>query len=64
MDGTFEDLTVLNSPAHAISVSSKAPLLIQGVTIDNSAGDNGNLGHNTDVCSPHLISGSFHVIYS
>ena len=54
MDGTFENLIVLNSPAHAISVDNNAPLLIRGVTIDNSAGDNGNLGHNTDVCLPHL----------
>ena len=54
MDGTFENLTVLNSPAHAISISNKAPLLIQGVTVDDSAGDNGNLGHNTDVCLLHL----------
>jgi hypothetical protein len=62
MDGIFENLIVLDSPAHAISVGNNAPLLIQNVTIDNSAGDNGNLGHNTDVC--HLISRTFHVIYS
>jgi Glycosyl hydrolases family 28 len=54
MDGTFENLTVLNSPVQAVSVGNNAPLLIRGITIDNSAGDNGDLGHNTDVCLPHL----------
>lgn len=50
MDGTLENLTVLNSPAHAISVANKAALTIQGVTVDNSAGDYSALGYNTDVC--------------
>lgn len=48
MSGTFEDVTVLNSPAQAISVGNDAALLINSVTVDNSAGDTGSLGHNTD----------------
>lgn len=48
ISGTFEDVTVLNSPVQAISVSNVAALLIDGVTVDNSAGDADDLGHNTD----------------
>ncbi|KAJ7439969.1 polygalacturonase [Mycena latifolia] len=46
--GTFEDVTVLNSPAQAISVGTTATTIIQGITVDDSAGDAGALGHNTD----------------
>jgi polygalacturonase len=47
--GTFEDVTVLNSPAQAISVgTSGGAAIIQGITVDDSAGDAGALGHNTD----------------
>lgn len=49
ISGTLENLTVLNSPAQAISLGNSAALLITGVTVDNSAGDSGALGHNTDV---------------
>lgn len=51
ISGTLENLTVLNSPAQAISLGNSAALLITGVTVDNSAGDTGALGHNTDVRS-------------
>ncbi|KAG8842491.1 hypothetical protein FRB96_005344 [Tulasnella sp. 330] len=46
--GTFEDVTILNSPAQAISVGTTSKSVIQGITVDNSAGDAGALGHNTD----------------
>ncbi|KAJ7902522.1 polygalacturonase [Mycena olivaceomarginata] len=47
--GTFEDVTVLNSPAQAVSVGTTGgAAIISGVTVDNSAGDAGALGHNTD----------------
>ncbi|KAJ7631717.1 polygalacturonase [Mycena polygramma] len=47
--GTFEDVTVLNSPAQAVSVGTTGgAAIIQGITVDNSAGDAGALGHNTD----------------
>lgn len=48
MSGAFEDVTVLNSPVQAISVGNVGALVIDSVTIDNSAGDVDNLGHNTD----------------
>ncbi|CAK5265641.1 unnamed protein product [Mycena citricolor] len=44
--GTFASVTVLNSPAQAISVGTTGATLIQQVTVDNSAGS--SLGHNTD----------------
>jgi len=48
ISGTFKDVTVLNSPAQAISLGNSAALTVSGVTVDNSAGDSGSLGHNTD----------------
>ncbi|KZP02628.1 glycoside hydrolase family 28 protein [Athelia psychrophila] len=44
--GTFKDVTVLNSPAQAVSVGNTATMVVSAVTIDNSAGT--ALGHNTD----------------
>ncbi|KAG9032169.1 hypothetical protein FRB95_001796 [Tulasnella sp. JGI-2019a] len=46
--GTFMDVTVLNSPAQAISVGTTGTTIIEGITVDNSAGDTDSLGHNTD----------------
>ncbi|KAJ7360877.1 polygalacturonase [Mycena albidolilacea] len=47
--GTFKDVTVLNSPAQAISVGTTGgAAIIEAITVDNSAGDAGALGHNTD----------------
>ena len=42
---------VLNTPAQAISVGNSDTLVISKVTVDNSAGDTDDLGHNTDVRS-------------
>jgi len=44
--GTFKDVTVLNSPAQAVSVGNTAAMTVSSVTINNSAGS--SLGHNTD----------------
>ena len=41
-------LNVLNTPVQAFSINSASGLTLSGITIDNSAGDNGSLGHNTD----------------
>ncbi|CAG8958103.1 hypothetical protein HYFRA_00000448 [Hymenoscyphus fraxineus] len=41
-------LNVLNSPVQVFSVNGAKGLTISDVTIDNSAGDEGELGHNTD----------------
>ncbi|KAF7782166.1 CAZyme family GH28 [Agaricus bisporus var. burnettii] len=53
--GTFSNVKVLNSPARTYSISNPGPLVIDGLTIDNSLGDlpnsnsNGKAaGHNTD----------------
>lgn len=41
--GTFEDVTVLNSPAQAISVGTTATTIITGVTVDNCEPDRSKL---------------------
>ncbi|KAJ7052215.1 polygalacturonase [Mycena amicta] len=46
--GTFSFVTVLNSPAQAISVGTTGTTIIERITVDNSAGNAGALGHNTD----------------
>ncbi|TRM56151.1 glycoside hydrolase family 28 protein [Schizophyllum amplum] len=46
--GTYSKFTVLNSPAQAVSIGNSDGLTFDGITIDNSAGDKGALGHNTD----------------
>ncbi|PCH33713.1 glycoside hydrolase family 28 protein [Wolfiporia cocos MD-104 SS10] len=46
--GLFEEFTVLNTPAQAISVGNDAALTISKVTVNNKAGDTDSLGHNTD----------------
>ncbi|GLB45094.1 putative glycosyl hydrolases family 28 [Lyophyllum shimeji] len=55
ISGTYSNVKVLNSPARVYSVSNPAPLVMTGLTIDNSLGDlpnsNSNglpAGHNTD----------------
>ncbi|KDR78592.1 hypothetical protein GALMADRAFT_223864 [Galerina marginata CBS 339.88] len=55
ISGTFENVKVVNSPSRTYSVSNPAPLVMTGLTIDNSQGDfpnskSGGLpaGHNTD----------------
>nr|1K5C_A Chain A, Endopolygalacturonase [Chondrostereum purpureum]1KCC_A Chain A, ENDOPOLYGALACTURONASE [Chondrostereum purpureum]1KCD_A Chain A, ENDOPOLYGALACTURONASE [Chondrostereum purpureum] len=47
--GTYKKFEVLNSPAQAISVGpTDAHLTLDGITVDDFAGDTKNLGHNTD----------------
>ncbi|TFY67283.1 hypothetical protein EVJ58_g1725 [Rhodofomes roseus] len=49
--GTFENFVAYNTPAQAIRVQPAAdigPLIIDGVYVNNAAGDADELGHNTD----------------
>ncbi|KAK0215072.1 glycoside hydrolase family 28 protein [Armillaria fumosa] len=46
--GTYSDFTVLNSPAQAVSIGNSDGLVFDSITIDNSDGDDDDLGHNTD----------------
>ncbi|KAF7329624.1 Polygalacturonase [Mycena kentingensis (nom. inval.)] len=46
--GTFSFVTVLNSPAQAVSVGTTGTTTIERVIVDNSAGNVNSLGHNTD----------------
>jgi polygalacturonase len=41
-------LNVLNTPVQAFSINSATGLTLTDITIDNSAGDTDDLGHNTD----------------
>ncbi|KAF1999780.1 glycoside hydrolase family 28 protein [Amniculicola lignicola CBS 123094] len=45
---TITGLNVKNTPVQAFSINSATDLVVDKVTIDNSAGDSGELGHNTD----------------
>jgi len=41
-------LNVKNTPVQGFSIDSSTGLTLKSITIDNSAGDTGSLGHNTD----------------
>jgi len=41
-------LNILNSPVQVFSIDSSTGLTLTDITIDDSAGDTGSLGHNTD----------------
>ncbi|KAL5507215.1 hypothetical protein ACEPAH_6671 [Sanghuangporus vaninii] len=64
ISGTFSDVNVVNSPAQTFNVSNPGALVVSGVYIDNSQGDQPNVssdgnpaGHNTDgLMSPQLTS--------
>ena len=47
-DSTIQSLNVKNTPVQFMSINSASNLKVIGVTMDNSAGDSGELGHNTD----------------
>jgi polygalacturonase len=48
VDSTITSLLIKNTPRQAVSIAGCRNLTITGMTIDNSAGDAGSLGHNTD----------------
>lgn len=45
---TITNLNIKNTPVQAVSINGCNGLTITGMTIDDSAGDTGALGHNTD----------------
>ncbi|CAO2649980.1 Nn.00g012720.m01.CDS01 [Neocucurbitaria sp. VM-36] len=45
---TITNLNIKNTPVQAVSIAGCDGLTITGMTIDDSAGDSGSLGHNTD----------------
>ncbi|KAJ4992400.1 endopolygalacturonase [Stagonosporopsis vannaccii] len=47
-DSTVTNVNIKNTPVQAVSIASCDGLTITGMTIDDSAGDTGALGHNTD----------------
>jgi polygalacturonase len=48
IDSTITNLHIQNTPVQAVSIDGANGLTITDMTIDNSAGDAGALGHNTD----------------
>ncbi|KAG5984130.1 hypothetical protein E4U55_005929 [Claviceps digitariae] len=48
IDSQIKGLNILNTPVHAVSISASKNLDVYNVNIDNSAGDENDLGHNTD----------------
>lgn len=48
ISSTISGITIKNSPVHVFSINQARDLVLSGITIDNSAGDAGGLGHNTD----------------
>ncbi|RDW81866.1 glycoside hydrolase family 28 protein [Coleophoma cylindrospora] len=48
IDSSITNLHIQNTPVQAVSINGASTLTITGMTIDNSAGDTGALGHNTD----------------
>ena len=54
-------LNILNTPVQAFSVDGSTGLTISDVTIDDSAGDAGSLGHNTDAFD---VGGSSNILIS
>lgn len=47
-DSTVSDIKILNTPVQAVSIAGCESLTINQMTIDDSAGDAGSKGHNTD----------------
>jgi polygalacturonase len=45
---TISGITIKNTPVQVFSIDGAKTLTLSGITIDNSAGDSGALGHNTD----------------
>lgn len=45
---SITDIKITNTPVQAVSINGCDGLTITDMTIDNSAGDSGALGHNTD----------------
>lgn len=45
---SITSLNILNTPVQAVSIDGSDGLTVTDVTIDDSAGDEGSLGHNTD----------------
>jgi len=48
ISSTITDLTFKNSPVQLMSINGCTTLAVNNLKMDNSAGDAGALGHNTD----------------
>ena len=48
ISSTITGISILNSPVQVFSIDNSQDLALNGITIDDSAGDASALGHNTD----------------
>ncbi|KAM0797112.1 hypothetical protein BDR22DRAFT_899853 [Usnea florida] len=48
ISSTITGISILNSPVQVFSIDNSQDLVLNGIIIDDSAGDAGALGHNTD----------------
>ena len=48
ISSTITRISILNSPVYVFSIDGSQDLALNGITIDDSAGDAGALAHNTD----------------
>ena len=48
ISSTITGISILDSPVQVFSIDNSQDLVLNGITIDDSAGDAGALGHNTD----------------
>ena len=57
ISSTITGITIKNSPVQVFSINGAQNLALNGITIDNSAGDAGGIGHNTDAFDVGSSSG-------
>ena len=48
ISSTITGISILDSPVQVFSIDGSQSLALNDITVDNSAGDAGALGHNTD----------------
>ena len=57
ISSSITGLTIKNSPVQVFSINGAQDLALTGITIDDSAGDAGQQGHNTDAFDVGSSSG-------
>jgi polygalacturonase len=48
VNGVISNLYIQNYPVHCFDITGCDGMTLTGITLDNSAGDTDDLGHNTD----------------
>jgi polygalacturonase len=55
-NSVLDSITILNAPINSFSINYIETLLVKDITIDNSAGDVANGGHNTDAFDIQVLT--------